>query len=109
MQVRQKRAVSTGVPAKNVQQAGDGIWRAADSPASRTFWLAAFSEVRGRRQRSRPAALAFVETEDTANFGVDIQFAKVGRLFRPLHSPVYAADKIGFMGAIPCSNPDLDK
>ena len=53
--------------------------------------------------------MAFVEAEDGANFRVDIQFAKVGRLFRPLHGPAYAADKIGFMGTIPCSDPDLDK
>ena len=82
---------------------------AAGSLAFRKFSRA------GNFRRSRggvsiqAAALAFVETEDTANFRVDIQFAKVGRLFRPLHGPAYAADKIGFMGAIPCSNPDLDK
>ena len=74
---------------------------AAGSLASRKFLRR--GTFRGRRRRQHPGStLAFVETEDSANFRVDIQFAKVRRLFRPLHGPAYAADKLGFMGAIPC-------
>src|SRR5438552_4841434 len=63
-----------------------------------------------RRRRDCPSrCLTLVETQHTANFFVDFQFMKVGRLLGPLHTPTYAADKIGFVNAIPCRGPNLDK
>ncbi len=80
MQVRQKRAVSAQFPAKNVQNAGDGTWLRALRRGRECVRVA--RAFRGRELRSRHGChhrcespgcrLAVVETEDTANFFVDL-------------------------------------
>src|SRR5512133_3922906 len=80
VQIRQKRAVSPRLPTKKVQQAGDGTWLRAFRRRRECVWVA--RSFRGRRLRSRHGchhrcespsrSLALVETEDTANFWVDL-------------------------------------
>ena len=75
---------------------------------SEAFASGAFSELLGDVS-VHAAASPSSKPEDTANFRVDLQFTKVGRLFGPLHIPTYGADKIGFVDAIPCRCSDLCK
>src|SRR5260370_37636089 len=114
MQIGQKRAVSARSPAKNVQQAGDGVFprpvygrlEIVRFASSEIFRERSISGSGGRRDRPS-RCLAFIETEDTANFWIDFQFAKVRRLFGPLHTPAYAADEIAFVNAVPCRSSNL--
>src|SRR5437763_8123383 len=101
VQIREKRAVATRLPAENIEVAagGDGALRHPDI-AARCPYL----------RRNRPSrCVTFVETKDAANFFVNLQFAKVRRLFGPLHIPGDATNEILFMNAIPRGSPDLDK
>src|SRR5947207_2211455 len=76
MQVRQKRAVPPRLPAKNVQNAGDGTWLRALRRRRECVRVARAFRARGLRSRhgchhrceSPGGSVAFVETEDTTNF-----------------------------------------
>ena len=93
MQVRQKRAVFAWVPPKNVQRTKDNIglgsvYRGADCP---------------------PCRVALIKSEHRADFVIDFEFTKVGGLFRPLDIPMYAADEIAFVKAVPCGGSYFDE
>src|SRR4029077_5059611 len=85
MQVRQKRAVFARIPSKQVKETRNSI------------------RLRGvHRRRSGPScSLTLIEPEHGANFFVDFQFTKVGRLLGPLHIPPNAPDEITFVNPIP--------
>src|SRR5947199_4622734 len=106
VQVRQQRTVFAWVPSKNVERTVDRVWpRRVDRRGCSHGPMGRFRCWRDRPDR----CLTFIETEDAANFFVDFQFAEVGRPFGPSHTPTYAADKIGFMNAIPARRSDLYK
>src|SRR5438045_666660 len=93
VQVRQKRAVFTWVPPKNVQRTRDNIGLGS------VYW----------RADCPPCRVALIESEHRADFVIDFEFTKVGRLFRPLDIPMYAADEIAFVKAIPCGRSNFDE
>src|SRR4030095_1354573 len=86
VQVRQKRAVFAWVPPKNVQRTRDNIGLGS------VYW----------RADCPPCRVALIESEHRADFVIDFEFTKVGRLFRPLDIPMYPADEIAFVNAVPC-------
>src|SRR5438874_7196402 len=93
VQVRQKRAVFTWVPPKNVQRTTDNIGLGS------VYW----------RADCPPCRVAVIESEHGADFVIDFEFTKVGRLFRPLDIPMYAADEIAFVKAVPCGRSYFDE
>src|SRR5881394_1054094 len=93
MQVREKRAVFAWVPLKNVKRTGDSLW---------------LPPVYGRVDCPR-RRIAFIESENGADFVIDFEFTKVGSLLRPVYTPVYAADEIAFVKAIPCGRSNFDE
>src|SRR6476660_7087626 len=91
VQVRQKRAVFAWIPSKNVQKTRDNLW---------------LGSVYGRADCPH-CPVALIESKHGADFVIDFKFTKVGSLFRPLDIPMYAADEIAFMTAIPCGGSNF--
>src|SRR5438874_938553 len=93
VQVRQKRAVFAWIPSKSVQRTRDNIGLGS------VYW----------RADCPPCRVALIESEHSADFVVDFELVKLRSLFRPFHTPAYAADEIAFVKAIPCCRSNFDE
>src|SRR5262249_11698145 len=96
VQVREKRTVFAGVPAKDEQRTGNcsGLTNRFRVP---------------RRTDGPRRCLTVIEAKDGPNFLINFQFTKVRRLLRPPNAPAYAADEIAFVNAIPGCRSNLDE
>ena len=110
VQICQKRAVSARLPAKNVQQAGDGVFPRPIHLCAGTLSASqrAFSELAG--DVSVQAAASPSSNRRTPRIsGSILSLRKFGDCSGHCTLQACRADKIAFVNAIPCRGPDLDK